>query len=460
MLDTFQSFTTAFADLAWGPWLLWLLLGGGFYFLVRSRFTPFRYLGHAIDLLRGKYDNPDHPGHISHFSALSAALAGTIGMGNIAGVALAIKIGGPGAIFWMWMTAILGIATKFFTCTLAVMYRGKDDAGELQGGPMYVIREGLPKRFHFLAFFFAIVGMVGCLPALQANQLIQIFRDLVFFEQGIIAPGADPFYYNLGSGIILAVLTALVIFGGLSRIARTATVLVPFMAVLYLATIIIALLMNAEQVPAAFTFILTDAFSGDAVAGGSLLAVMIYGVQRGAYSNEAGMGTESLVHGAAKTDQPIRQGLVAMIGPIIDTMIICTATALLILVAGTWQGAQAEGVTLTANAFSSLLGPVGTVIIFACVLSFATTTIFTYSFYGSQCASFVFGTRHRASYQWVFVASIVLVSVMSIEAAVGLIDGSFALMAIPTMISAIWLAPKVLAEAKIYWKTLPNLKPN
>jgi AGCS family alanine or glycine:cation symporter len=301
---------------------------------------------------------------------------------------------------------------------------------------------------------------VGCLPALQANQLIQIFRDLVFFEQGIIAPGADPFYYNLGSGIILAALTALVIFGGLSRIARTATVLVPFMAVLYLATIIIALLMNAEQVPAAFTFILTDAFSGDAVAGGSLLAVMIYGVQRGAYSNEAGMGTESLVHGAAKTDQPIRQGLVAMIGPIIDTMIICTATALLILVAGTWQGAEAEGVTLTANAFSSLLGPVGTVIIFACVLSFATTTIFTYSFYGSQCASFVFGTRHRASYQWVFVASIVLVSVMSIEAAVGLIDGSFALMAIPTMVSAIWLAPKVLAEAKIYWKTLPNLKPN
>lgn len=460
MLDTFQSFTTAFADLAWGPWLLWLLLGGGFYFLVRARFTPFRYLGHAIDLLRGKYDNPDHPGHISHFSALSAALAGTIGMGNIAGVALAIKIGGPGAIFWMWMTAILGIATKFFTCTLAVMYRGKDDAGELQGGPMYVIREGLPKRFHFLAFFFAIVGMVGCLPALQANQLIQIFRDLVFLEQGILAPGADPFYYNLGSGIVLAVLTALVIFGGLSRIARTATVLVPFMAVLYLAAIVIALSMNAEQVPAAFAFIMTDAFSGDAVAGGSLLAVMIYGVQRGAYSNEAGMGTESLVHGAAKTDQPIRQGLVAMIGPIIDTMIICTATALLILVAGTWQGAEAEGVTLTANAFSSLLGPVGTVIIFACVLSFATTTIFTYSFYGSQCASFVFGTRHRNSYQWVFVASIVLVSVMSIEATVGLIDGSFALMAIPTMVSAIWLAPKVLAEAKIYWKTLPNLKPN
>ncbi|MEC7780613.1 MAG: alanine/glycine:cation symporter family protein [Pseudomonadota bacterium] len=457
MLNSIQSFTTAFADLAWGPWLLWLLLGGGFYFLVRSRFTPFRYLGHAIDLIRGKYDNPDHPGHINHFSALSAALAGTIGMGNIAGVALAIKIGGPGAIFWMWMTAILGIATKFFTCTLAVMYRGKDDAGELQGGPMYVIREGLPKRFHFLAFFFAIVGMVGCLPALQANQLIQIFRDLVFIEQGIIAPGADPFYYNLSSGIILAALTAMVIFGGLHRIARTASVLVPFMAVLYLAAIIFALLLNAEQVPAAFGFILKDAFTGEAAAGGSLLAMMIYGVQRGAYSNEAGMGTESLVHGAARTNQPVREGLVAMVGPIIDTLIICTATALLILVSGTWQGDSAEGVTLTANAFTNLLGPAGTIIIFICVLSFATTTIFTYSFYGSQCASFVFGTRHRASYRIVFVASIVLVSVMSIDAAVGLIDGSFALMAIPTMVSAIWLAPKVLAEAKKYWKQLPDM---
>jgi len=257
--------------------------------------------------------------------------------------------------------------------------------------------------------------------------------------------------------VILAVITAIVIFGGLSRIARTASILVPFMAVLYLATIIIALVLNADQVPAAFGFILTDAFSGEAAAGGSLLAMMIYGVQRGAFSNEAGMGTESLVHGAAKTDQPVRQGLVAMVGPIIDTLIICTATALLILVSGTWQSGDAEGVTLTANAFTNLLGPVGTVIIFVCVLSFATTTMFTYSFYGSQCASFVFGTRHRSSYRIVFVASIVLVSVMSIDAAVGLIDGSFALMAIPTMFSAILLAPKVLAEAKVYWKTLPNL---
>ncbi|MDB9757143.1 alanine:cation symporter family protein [Pseudomonadales bacterium] len=450
MLDTINLITTRFADLAWGPWLLWLLLGGGFYFLVLSRFTPFRYLRHAFDLIRGKYDNPNDPGHINHFSALSAALAGTIGMGNIAGVALAIQIGGPGAIFWMWMTAILGIATKFFTCSLAVMYRGKDDAGELQGGPMYVIREALPKNMHFLAYFFAIVAMIGCLPVLQSNQLIQIIRDLIFIDQGLLDADQDPFYFNLFAGMALAAIAGSIIFGGLNRIAKAAALIVPFMAVLYIGTVVIALAMNIEQVPAAFAMIITDAFTGEAVAGGSVLAMMVYGVQRGAFSNEAGMGTESLVHGAVKTSEPIREGLVAMVGPIIDTLIICTATALMILVAGTWQSNDAQGVTLTANAFSQLLGPFGTVIIFISVVSFATTTLFTYSFYGSQCASFLFGTRHKNSYRFVFVASIVLIAVISLDAAVGLIDGSFALMAIPTMVSAIWLAPKVVAAAKVY----------
>ena len=454
MLDTIQLITTRYAELAWGPWLLCLLLGGGLFFLIRSRFAPFRYLGHAVDLVRGKYDNPDDPGHINHASALSAALAGTIGMGNIAGVALAIKIGGPGAIFWMWMTAILGIATKFFTCSLAVMYRGRDDQGELQGGPMYVIREALPKRLHFLAYFFAVVGLIGCLPALQSNQLIQIIRDLIFIDQGFLPADEDPFTFNLVSGFVLAGITGAVIFGGLHRIAKTARILVPAMTLMYLAAIAAALIMNFGSVPGAFASILHDAFTGEAVAGGGLLAMIIYGVQRGAYSNEAGMGTESLVHGAAKTKEPIREGLVAMIGPIIDTLIVCTATALMILVADTWQSEAAQGVTLTANAFTTLLGPIGTVIIFVCVLCFATTTIFTYSFYGSQCASFVFGTRYRDAYRWVFVGSIVVIALVSIESAVSLIDGSFALMAIPTMLSAIWLAPRVIEAARGYFKTL------
>ena len=454
MLDTIQYITTQFANYAWGPWLLCLLLGGGFYFLIRSRFAPFFYLRHALDLVRGKFDNPNDPGHINHFSALTAAMAGTIGMGNIAGVALAIQIGGPGAIFWMWMTAILGIATKFFTCSLAVMYRGYDDNGELQGGPMYVIREALPKRWHFLASIFAVVGLIGCLPALQSNQLIQIFRDLVVIDQGLLGADEDPFIFNLTSGIVLAGITGAVIFGGLHRIAGTARVLVPVMTAVYLVAVLVALTLNAGAIPAAFAMILTDAFTGEAAAGGSLLAVVLYGVQRGAYSNEAGMGTESLVHGAAKTNEPIREGLVAMIGPIVDTLIVCTATALMILIAGTWQSDASQGVTLTANAFSTLLGPAGTLVVFVCVLCFATTTIFTYSFYGSQCASFVFGTKYINVYRMVFVLSIVLIAVVSIESAVSLIDGSFALMAIPTMVSAILLAPKVLDAAKIYFAKL------
>ena len=454
MLDTIQYITTQFANYAWGPWLLCLLLGGGFYFLACSKFAPFFYLRHAVDLVRGKYDNPSDPGHISHFSALTAAMAGTIGMGNIAGVALAIQIGGPGAIFWMWITAILGIATKFFTCSLAVMYRGYDDNGELQGGPMYVIREALPKRWHFLASVFAVVGLIGCLPALQSNQLIQIFRDLVMVDQGLLSADEDPFMFNLTSGIVLAGITGAVIFGGLQRIAGTARVLVPVMTAVYLVAVLVALTLNAGAIPGAFAMILADAFTGEAAAGGSLLAVVLYGVQRGAYSNEAGMGTESLVHGAAKTNEPIREGLVAMIGPIVDTLIVCTATALMILIAGTWQSDASQGVTLTANAFSSLLGPAGTLVVFVCVLCFATTTIFTYSFYGSQCASFVFGTKYINAYRMVFVLSIVLIAVVSIESAVSLIDGSFALMAIPTMVSAILLAPKVLAAAKIYFAKL------
>ncbi|MEE9253614.1 MAG: alanine:cation symporter family protein, partial [Pseudomonadales bacterium] len=217
-----QDFAVAFSALAWGPWLLVLLLGGGAFFLAYSRLLPFRFLGHAWALLRGRHDHPNDPGQISHFQALSSALAGTIGMGNIAGVAVAISIGGPGAIFWMWVTAVLGIATKFFTCTLAVMFRGADTRGEIQGGPMYVIREALPPRARFLAYWFCVVGLVGCLPAFQTNQLVQIMRDVVFIPQGWIAADGDYLRFNLASGIVIASLVALVVYGGLFRIANVA----------------------------------------------------------------------------------------------------------------------------------------------------------------------------------------------------------------------------------------------
>lgn len=449
-----QDVAVAFSALAWGPWLLVLLLGGGAFFLAYSRLLPFRFLGHAWALLRGKHDHPHDPGQISHFQALSSALAGTIGMGNIAGVAVAISIGGPGAIFWMWVTAVLGIATKFFTCTLAVMYRGVDTRGELQGGPMYVIREALPPRVRFLAYWFAIVGLVGCLPAFQTNQLVQIMRDVVFIPQGWIAADGDYLRFNLASGIVIASLVALVVYGGLFRIANVASKVVPAMTLLYTGAALVIVVLNIEQVPSLLWLIVSDAFTGEAAAGGVIAAVVSTGVQRGAFSNEAGIGTEALAHGAAKTTEPVREGLVAMVGPIIDTLIVCTATALVILSSGAWQSTEANGVTLTALSFGELLGPVGQLVLIVCVVAFAVTTMLSYSYYGTKCFGFLFGAQRQHYYNHIYVGLIVVAAVVSLETAIGIIDGSFALMAIPTMVSSLWLAPKVMAAARRYLATL------
>lgn len=454
MIEQFQALARAFAEYAWGPWLLVLLLGGGFFFLLYSRFAPFRHLPHAVDIIRGKFDSPDDPGDITHFQALSSALAGTIGMGNIAGVALAIAIGGPGAIFWMWMTAILGIATKFFTCTLAVMYRGRDTAGTLRGGPMYVIREGLPKHWHWLAYMFAIFGMIGTLPVLQANQLIQIVRDVVFIETGWMAAEGSHFAFNLTAGVLLTLTAATVILGGIHRIGEVASRIVPGMSALYVGATVVAIALNADRLPGVIWLIVEDAFTAKSAASGALLSVILYGVQRGAFSNEAGIGTESMAHGAARTREPVREGLVAMMGPIIDTLFICSATAFTILLSGEWRSGDENGVTLTAAAFQQLLGPAGSVIVVLTVIAFAITTIFTYSFYGTQCAGFLFGAQHRHHYQWLYLSFIVIASVVTLEAAVSIIDGAYALMAIPTMVSALLLAPKVKAAARRYFADL------
>ena len=444
-----------FAALAWGPWLLVLLLGGGLYFAVHSRLAPLRYLSHAIAIVRGRYDNAEDPGQISHASALSAALAGTVGMGNIAGVALAIHVAGPGAIFWMWLTAILGIATKFYTCTLAVMFRGKDDQGALQGGPMYVIREALPRHYIGLAYLFAAAGMIGSLPAVQANQLVETLREVVLIPNAWLSPDADPLYANMLLGGAISVLTACVIFGGLQRIAALATRLVPGMTLLYAGAALTALAMNANAVPGVLLLIVQDAFTGAAVAGGSLWYVLVTGIRRGAYSNEAGIGSEALAHGAARTNEPVREGLVAALGPIVDTLIVCTATASMILLSGVWESSDASGVALTAAAFASLLGTPGTLIIIACVVCFSLTTIFTYSYYGEKCLGFLAGSRYAFWYRYVAVVSVFLFAIVSLETAINVIDGAFALMAIPTMISAILLAPKVQAEARRYFATMP-----
>lgn len=418
--------------------------------MIYSNFIPFKYFKHAIDVLRGKYDDPDDPGQINHYEALSTALAATVGMGNISGVAVAITTGGPGAIFWMWVSAFIGIATKFFTCTLAIMYRGKDTNGEIQGGPMYVITEGLGKKWKPLAVFFSMAGLIGVLPIFQTNQFTQIIRDVMLVPNGIA--GTDQ--TNLITGVIITIVVSMVIFGGIKRIGKVAGKMVPIMVVLYFMAVFYIILVNIEAVPASFALIIEDAFTGNAVLGGALGAIIIAGARRAAFSNEAGIGTAPMAHGAAKTVEPVREGLVAMLGPFIDTIVVCTLTALSILITGTWQDSESSGVTVTVNAFSQAIPGVGVYILMLCVTIFATTSLFSYSYYGTKCLSFIAGAKYKNVYNYVYVGSIVFGAVASLEAIISLIDASYALMSIPTMVSAIILAPKVKKETKKYFEKL------
>ena len=439
------------ASALWGTPLVILLLGGGLFFSIYSRLTPFLFIKHAIDVLMGKYDSDDDPGQITHFQALSSALASTVGMGNIAGVAVAIHTGGPGAIFWMWLTAIIGMSTKFFTCTLAVMYRGRDDQGEVQGGVMYYIEEGLGKKYRPLALMFSISGLLGCITFFQANQLSQIIRDFFYKPAGLFQ--TSQFTGDLLSGIGVAVLVGVVIFGGIQRIAKVAERLVPGMVGLYILGAVIILGKNFEQIPGIFSMIFQDAFTGDAVMGGALGAMIITGVRRGLFSNEAGTGTEAMAHGAAKTTEPVREGLVAMLGPFIDTIIVCSITATVILISGVYKE-DVSGVTMTAMAFKQELGFAGHVLLIISVLTFAFSTMFGYSYYGRKCISHLFGTKWKSVYNWFYVGMIVVASVSSLDIAVNFVDSAFALMIIPTMVSTILLAPRVMREAKRYFSLL------
>jgi len=452
-MNELDELISQFASAVWGLPLIILLIGGGFYLLILSKFLPFRYLGHSLDLLRGKYNNPNDPGEINHFQALSTALSSTVGMGNIAGVAVAIALGGPGAIFWLWVSAIVGMATKFFTNTLAVMYRGKDTQGNIQGGVMYFIEEGLGKKWKFMAVFFSVAGLIGALPVFNVNQLTQAI-NFILLEPNNIPTG---FGTNLIIGIILVILTSVVILGGLQRISKTVSRLVPAMVVLYFISVLIILVVNFEVVPQYFSMIFTDAFAaenykGEPMLGGALGALIILGVRRGAFSNEAGIGTATMAHGASKTSEPIREGLVAMLGPAIDTLIVCTLTALSILVTGIWQTADVNGVSLTAAAFEDSIPIVGDYLLLLCIAAFSISSLFSFSYYGTKCLSYLVGAENKHYYNYFYIVSILLGATTSLSAMINLIDGFFALMAIPTMISTLILAPRVMKEARRYFK--------
>ncbi|SHG06231.1 alanine or glycine:cation symporter, AGCS family [Salegentibacter echinorum] len=452
-MDTLDELISQFASAVWGLPLVILLIGGGFYLLILSKFLPFRYLGHSLDLLRGKYNNPNDPGEINHFQALSTALSSTVGMGNIAGVAVAIALGGPGAIFWLWISAIVGMATKFFTNSLAVMYRGKDTQGNIQGGVMYFIEEGLGKKWKFMAIFFSVAGLIGALPVFNVNQLTQAI-NFILLEPNNVPTG---FTTNLIIGIILVILTAVVILGGLKRISQTVSRLVPAMVVLYFISVLIILVVNFDVVPQYFSMIFTDAFAaenykGEPMLGGVLGGLIILGVRRGAFSNEAGIGTATMAHGASKTSEPIREGLVAMLGPAIDTLVVCTLTALCILVTGIWQTTDVNGVSLTAAAFEDSIPYVGDYLLLLCIAAFSISSLFSFSYYGTKCLSYLAGAENKHYYNYFYIVSILLGATTSLSAMINLIDGFFALMAIPTMIATLILAPKVMKEARRYFK--------
>lgn len=445
----------ALSSFVWGIPLLILLIGGGLYLLIRSGFLPFKYLGHAIQVLRGKYDDPNDPGQINHFQALTTALSATVGMGNIAGVAVAIAVGGPGAIFWMWISAIVGMATKFFTATLAIMYRGKDSEGQLQGGPMYFITEGLGKKWKPLAIFFSIAGLIGALPVFNVNQLTQAVRDI------LLAPNNIPigFKTNLLIGIVLVVITSIVILGGIQKISSIATRLVPTMVVIYFIAVTIILVINISEVPKYFTMIFSEAFTanytkGEPIFGGMLGALIVLGIKRGAFSNEAGIGTAPMAHGAAKTAEPVREGLVAMLGPAIDTLVVCTLTGLTILVTGAWQQSSENGVSLTAAAFQEAIPGAGKYILLLCIAVFSISSLFSFAYYGTKCMSFLFGAKHKHLYNYIYIISILLGATTSLNLMINLIDSVFALMAIPTMTATLIMVPRVIKEAKRYFQKI------
>jgi len=433
-----QILSTA-SSWAWGPAMLFLLLGTGLYLTIRLRFLPLRNLFYAFSLLwKGRKSKED--GDISPFSALMTAMAATVGTGNIAGVAAALFIGGPGAIFWMWMTALVGMATKYGEAVLAVKYREVDEDGRHVGGPMYYIKNGMGEKWKPLAFAFALFGTIaafGIGNMVQANAVAGAMETAFGFN-------------NQLTGIVLMILVGLVLFGGIKRIAHTATALVPIMAILYIGFSVYILAVYSAELPAALMTIVESAFTGSAAAGGfagaSIILAIQFGVARGVFSNEAGLGTAPIAHAAAKTKDPVEQGHIAMLGTFIDTIILCTMTALVIMVTGVWQSGE-TGSPLTALAFSTGLGSdLGSIVVAIGLAVFAFTTLIGWSYYGERCAEYVAGVKVITGYRVLWVIAVFAGAALSdhFNTVLILADVLNALMAIPNLIALLVLSPIII----------------
>ena len=444
---TLQYALSTVTDFVCGyPLFIWLI-GGGLFLFIYSGCVPLRYTRRAIHSLRGKQTGE---GQISSFQALMSAISSTVGLGNIAGVAIAIAMGGPGAIFWMWVSALFGMATKFFEGTLAIMYKGKDNKGNVQGGPMYVLTEGISPRLKPLAKFFCAVAMIGCLCVMQANQL----------TESLITVITEPYLHLENTwqlrgiiGVIIVIPVAAVMLGGITRISHIATKIVPLMVSLYFLLVGVAIVKNIDLLPQVFADIFHGAFNLDAGIG-ALAGVAIIGARRAMYVNEAGVGTATLMHGASKNAEPVREGLVAMLGPAIDSGLVCTLTAIPILMARNYRDVEGiKGLYIALGAFGTLIPHVGQYLLMIIVLFFAFSTMFSYSYYGTKCTGYLFGVENGKYYEYFYLAMIVVSCIVTLDTVVAVMDLAFALMSIPTMFALLRLAPVVRREAKKYFSS-------
>ena len=440
MTDFLQSASdliTRISDFVCGYPLFLLLIGGGLYLFFYSGCVSLRCLGRSVKALR--HSEASAEGQISSVQALMSAIASTVGMGNIAGVAIAITVGGPGAIFWMWVSAVVGMSTKFFEGALSIMYRGHDSAGQPQGGTMYTLVNGLGAEWRPLATFFAVVGLIGTLCVMQANQLVESVTTVFTTPAGIANTPALRF----AMGVVIALIVGSVIVGGIKRISAISSKIVPVMVGGYMLLVLVIVCLNIERLPEAFASIFRSAFSMEAGIGG-ILGTALTGARRAAYVNEAGVGTAGMMHGASRNDNPLREGFVAMIGPAIDSGLVCTLTALPILLAGNYTAAEGiKGLYIALNSFEALLPGWGQYLLMVMVFFFAFSTMFSYSYYGLKCTNFLFGAHRAKYYNYFYLVMIVVAAVVPLGTVVAVMDLSFALMALPTMTSLILLAPRV-----------------
>ncbi|MBU1332644.1 MAG: sodium:alanine symporter family protein [Gammaproteobacteria bacterium] len=424
--------------LVWGPPMLVLILGTGLFLMLRLKFMPLAKIGAGFRLMwQGRQKDDQASGEISPFQALMTCLAATVGTGNIAGVATAIFLGGPGALFWMWCTALVGMATKYCEVVLAVHYREKDERGEHVGGPMYAIKNGLGQKWLWLGTAFAIFGGLagfGIGNMVQVNSMAHALEDTFAIPTWI-------------TGLVTMAVVGLVILGGIRRIGKVAASLVPFMCVAYIIAALVVLVVHAAQIPAAFELIFTHAFTPVAATGGfagaAVMAAIRFGVARGIFSNEAGLGTAGIAQAAGTTNSPVRSGMIGMLGTFIDTLIICTMTGLAIICSGVWTSG-ASGAALSAAAFESAMPGFGGAILSIALVVFAFTTILGWSYFGERCWEFLVGTKAIMPFRIIWVLAVPFGAVAQLDFAWLLADTLNGLMAIPNLLSLLLLSPVVV----------------